>query len=283
MHTHTHTHRNKLTLHVCESNLFAYVCASCVLCTHLVFVLCNPQNTLDLTSDFLPEPSKFDAQLLQPLSILGDDSTNIDPVRGGGWREGGMSGSVCVCVCVTICVCAAMSLTCSTCHFSCLCFFHSLQFIEEYAKLQQALRKSHESEARFINKCKSLTKQTRAHTHKLTALSALHQADLKKKKQLTEEIEKYKLQASTLGNEVKEKREAVKTLRSELHALGTQLEESSNDFLRQQRNQIARLELEVNKFTSSQFKGRKAVQNEQGTRMYSSRHTQTSKSTVYVY
>lgn len=38
---------------------------------------------------------------------------------------------------------------------------HIDQFAEMYNKLQQALRKSHESENRFINKCKTLTKQIR--------------------------------------------------------------------------------------------------------------------------
>src|SRR5690242_4030927 len=50
-------------------------------------------------------------------------------------------------------------------------------FVEEYNKLQQALKKSHESEARFIVKCKSLQKQTRAHQHKYNALHTMHQAD----------------------------------------------------------------------------------------------------------
>jgi hypothetical protein len=131
-----------------------------------------------------------------------------------------------------------------------------LPFVEEYAKLQQALSKSHDSENRFVNKCKALTKQTRAHTHKLTALHAIHLQDAKRKATLQLEIEKARLLLHKLSEEMKEKKEGVRDLRQELQNLGQQLEESSNDYLRSQRHSIAKLELEVNKYTMIRDKDR---------------------------
>lgn len=131
-----------------------------------------------------------------------------------------------------------------------------LPFVEEYSKLQQALLKSHDSETRFVNKCKALTKQTRAHTHKLTALHSIHMQDQKRKTMLTAEIDKHKLLLQRLADEMKEKKEGVRALRQELQTLGAQLEESSNDFLRNQRSNIAKLELEVNKYTMIRDKER---------------------------
>ena len=131
-----------------------------------------------------------------------------------------------------------------------------LPFVEEYAKLQQALMKSHDSETRFVNKCKALTKQTRAHTHKLTALHAMYLQDQKKKQNYVSEIESKKLVLAKLQDEMKEKKEGVRELRQELQNLGQQLEESSNEFLRNQRNSIAKLELEVNKYSMIRDKDR---------------------------
>jgi hypothetical protein len=90
--------------------------------------------------DFAPKASKFEASLLEPLSLLDVSTENIEA------------------------------------------------FGEEYSKLQHALRKSTESENRFINKCKTLIKQIRSSSHKLTALSSLHQTDIKKKDKYTEDI-----------------------------------------------------------------------------------------------
>ena len=131
-----------------------------------------------------------------------------------------------------------------------------LPFVEEYAKLQQALIKSHDSETRFVNKCKALTKQTRAHTHKLTALHAMYLQDQKKKANYIAEIESKKQVLHKLQEEMKEKKEGVRELRQELQNLGQQLEESSNEFLRSQRNAIAKLELEVNKYSMIRDKDR---------------------------
>lgn len=131
-----------------------------------------------------------------------------------------------------------------------------LPFVEEYAKLQQALVKSHDSETRFVNKCKALTKQTRAHTHKLTALHAMYLQDQKKKANYSAEIEAKKQLLTRLNEEIKEKKEGVRDLRQELQNLGHQLEESSNEFLRNQRNAIAKLELEVNKYSLIRDKDR---------------------------
>ncbi len=134
-----------------------------------------------------------------------------------------------------------------------------LPFVEEYAKLQQALLKSHDSETRFVNKCKALSKQTRAHTHKLTALHAIHLQDAKRKQMLAQDIDKHRLLLQRLADEMKEKKDGVRELRQELQTLGAQLEESSNEFLRTQRSTVAKLELEVSKYSLIRDKDRTAL------------------------
>jgi len=134
-----------------------------------------------------------------------------------------------------------------------------LPFIEEYAKLQSALTKSHESEQRFVNKCKTLLKQTRAHSHKITALQAIQAQDSKRKAALLAEIDKAKLMLSKLDEEMRDKKESVKTLRNELSTLGHELEESSNEVLRDQRNTINKLEVEIQKYTTIRDKDRSGL------------------------
>jgi len=134
-----------------------------------------------------------------------------------------------------------------------------LPFVEEYAKLQQALLKSHESETRFVNKCKALSKQTRAHTHKLTALHAIHLQDAKRKQLLAADIDKHRALLQRLSDEMKEKKEGVNELRGELALLGARFEESSSEFLRNQRAAIGKLEMEVAKYTLIRDKDRGAL------------------------
>lgn len=136
---------------------------------------------------------------------------------------------------------------------------HIEQFADEFKKLQQALRKSYESENRFINKCKSLTKQIRSSSHKLTALSSLHQTDLKKKDRLKKDIDENRVRKQGLIEEVSEKREQAKSLQDDIKALQAQLENSTNDLIQKQKQTIEDLELEVNKFTAIRDKERGAL------------------------
>ena len=58
------------------------------------------------------------------------------------------------------------------------------RFVEGYEKLQQTLKKSLESEAKFMARCKLLAKQIQSHLSKLAALQADQNADQEKLNQL---------------------------------------------------------------------------------------------------
>lgn len=133
---------------------------------------------------------------------------------------------------------------------------HIEQFAEEYKKLQQALRKSFESENRFINKCKSLTKQIRASSHKLTALSSLHQTDLKKKARLKKEIDANRAKRQTLITEVQDNQQKVQKLKEDIAKLQEQLQNSTNDSIKKKEQIINDLNLEVNRYAANHDKER---------------------------
>jgi chromosome segregation ATPase len=168
----------------------------------------NASNTVQDLLDFVPKASKFEASLLEPLSLLDASTDNIEP------------------------------------------------FGDEYSKLQQALRKSHESENRFINKCKTLIKQIRSSSHKLTALSSLHTTDLKKKDKYKEDIKNNRAAKQEALTAVAAQRELIKGLQDDIKNTGLQLEDSSNDSINQQKTKIEELEGEVGKFTAVRDKKR---------------------------
>lgn len=58
------------------------------------------------------------------------------------------------------------------------------QFVSEYFKLQKALETSHESENRFLAKCKELSKKIAKLSTNLGAMSQCNEEDIKKKEQM---------------------------------------------------------------------------------------------------
>ena len=54
------------------------------------------------------------------------------------------------------------------------------QFLEEYSKMQQALQKSHESETRFVNKCRELASGIQACQEKQAAYDGIAEENKKK-------------------------------------------------------------------------------------------------------
>lgn len=52
-------------------------------------------------------------------------------------------------------------------------------FIQEYEKLQHALKKSHDSETRFINKCRDLSKNIQVGHEKAQVLNAMVEEEKK--------------------------------------------------------------------------------------------------------
>lgn len=130
-------------------------------------------------------------------------------------------------------------------------------FAEEYAKLQQALRMSHESENRVVNKCQAQMKAIRSSQHKLTALASLFQTDQKKLEKLKEDILSHKTAYSTTSAEITMIQEDNKNLKEEVKTIETNIQEnSSNDAIRQQKEHLANLEADVAKATVARDKDR---------------------------
>lgn len=89
-------------------------------------------------------------------------------------------------------------------------------FADEYAKLQQALRMSHESENRVINKCQAQLKAIRSSQHKLTALASLYQTDQKKLEKLKEEIASHRQMHGTMETDISSLQTESYTLKEEV-------------------------------------------------------------------
>jgi dynactin complex subunit len=85
------------------------------------------------------------------------------------------------------------------------------QFIAEYEKLQQALRKSHESETRFVNKCRELTKQIQTSSEKTQVLNNMLEEEKRQIDTLNTQLAAQRSRRDTALNDVDAGRALIKT------------------------------------------------------------------------
>jgi chromosome segregation ATPase len=128
------------------------------------------------------------------------------------------------------------------------------QFISEYFKLQKSLETSHESENRFLSKCKELSKKIAKLSTNLGAMSQCNEEDMKKKEQLKAMIENNNTIKDDMLRQIAEKKEQVLKHRTDLDRLGEQMHDSSSDAIQNKRNAIERLKLERSKYERN-YKG----------------------------
>jgi hypothetical protein len=152
-----------------------------------------------------------------------------------------------VCVCVCVCVCGV-----------CVCICQSLfrdivdttggglaQFIAEYEKLQQALRKSHESETRFVNKCRELTKQIQTSSEKTQVLSNLLEEEKRQIDTFSTQLAVTKQKKETVNADAEEVRLQTVALKSELHKMGKEGDEGTVALEKSQEEKVKLLEKQL--------------------------------------
>jgi len=106
-----------------------------------------------------------------------------------------------------------------------------------------------ESESKFMSRCKVLAKQVQGFASKVAALNADHNADLDKIRKTKEELATQKARKAELTDAMGKYRADTKQLREESTRAGDAVEETQSDQLTAAQAQIAKLELEVNKYS----------------------------------
>jgi chromosome segregation ATPase len=115
-------------------------------------------------------------------------------------------------------------------------------FAGEFAKLQQALRKSHESEHRFVKKCRELAGGITEADDKLRQLEASSREQQQQLTQLSEEEEQSRQTQSQIQAEIMERRERIKTLRGDLARLNKRVEDSVEELALEQKAAVGAAE-----------------------------------------
>ena len=155
------------------------------------------------------------------------------------------------------------------------------QFIAEYEKLQQALRKSHESETRyaaracnqlelsiaiplahsvhicfvflallsFVNKCRELTKQIQTSSEKTQVLSNMLEEEKRQIDTLNTQLGAQREKKDAAAADVDAGRALVKSKRDEMATIGKQLEADAGSAIAEQEARIHRLELQIEEQT----------------------------------
>lgn len=129
-------------------------------------------------------------------------------------------------------------------------------FREDHQKLQHSLRMSAKNENKFFDTCKHLMTTINKSSRSLTTLTWYLAQDLGKKEQAKEKIKEHRNAKLVYQSEVNAKKHEIEELEAVKRKLEQDIDESSAESLRIQRETINGLELEVNKFTSHRDKER---------------------------
>mmetsp|Transcript_12771 Transcript_12771/g.24611 ORF Transcript_12771/g.24611 Transcript_12771/m.24611 type:complete len:1085 (+) Transcript_12771:101-3355(+) len=129
-------------------------------------------------------------------------------------------------------------------------------FHEDYQKLQHSLRMSAKNENKFFDTCKKLMAEISKSSRSLTTLTWYLAQDLSKKEKLKEDIKEHRQAKLLYQAEVNAKKLEIEELELEKKRLEKEVLESSNESIREQKRVINDLEIERNKYISSNEKER---------------------------
>eukprot|EP01083_Nonionella_stella_P201161 736033_1 len=130
------------------------------------------------------------------------------------------------------------------------------KFIQEYEKLQQALKKSHQSENRFIKKCRELTEGIKAAQDKSDELVKKQEENRISIESLNNTIASHKARRCEVESEVQEKHGKIKKMREELERLNKKLENSAEELFAENERTIGKLESKLEALTEERDKHR---------------------------
>ena len=125
------------------------------------------------------------------------------------------------------------------------------QFKEEYQKLQLALRKSHDSENRFVNKCRTLSKQIQNNSDQLVTLISITSADEEKRTKLQILIREKSDKVKSLKYDTEDCQAKIKAATHDLSHLVTQLEKGQFESVLKAEAEIQELKAVVEQLTES--------------------------------
>ncbi|CEP03562.1 hypothetical protein PBRA_009447 [Plasmodiophora brassicae] len=128
-------------------------------------------------------------------------------------------------------------------------------FLAEYAKMQQALRKSHESEMRFVNKCRELAQALQDVNERTAEMDVEEQDGRKKMEILTKQADMADDARATLTREIDERRLVIGDLRGKLGALRAKMETWEQVLMEDQQRAIGALEQELSVVVAARDKG----------------------------
>ena len=136
---------------------------------------------------------------------------------------------------------------------------HLLPFITEYKKLQDTLKKSNNSENRFIVKCKELTKNIAIGTDKVHVLNAMIDEEKRQIESLNVQINSNKSRKDTSALDIEAKKELLQISKEDLNDLAKKLEDSSRDFMNEQEMIVHNMELKLDELTRRRDEERKEL------------------------
>jgi cilia- and flagella-associated protein 58 len=116
-------------------------------------------------------------------------------------------------------------------------------FLDEYRKLQHALRKSQESEQRFVRKCQDLVRTISTTSEQIATLSKTHTEDCRTQQMIEKDLNSNRSTRDAATQEINERRSATEALRAEIVTLDEHVKNSTRELEVEQQNRLAAAEV----------------------------------------